>query len=55
MPVEGAERFYKGQYICPQSTGTQGTSDHAGTQEAVDREDRSDDAQVHKMNIPEYM
>jgi hypothetical protein len=48
MPVEGAERFYKDQYIYPQSTGTEGTSEHAGTQEAVDRKDESDDAQVHK-------
>jgi hypothetical protein len=48
MPVEGTERFYKGQYLYPQSTGTEGTIDHAGTHEVVDREDRIVDTQVHK-------
>jgi hypothetical protein len=34
--VEGAQRFYRGQYLQPHPTATEGTVDYADTQEAVD-------------------
>jgi hypothetical protein len=43
VPVEGAERFYKGQYLHPQTAVTE-CADHTGTQEAVDRKDENDDS-----------
>jgi demethoxyubiquinone hydroxylase (CLK1/Coq7/Cat5 family) len=52
MLVEGAEGFYKGQYLHHQFTETDGIIDNASKQEAVHRKDRSEDAQVHKEEHP---
>jgi hypothetical protein len=46
VPVEGAERFYRGQYLQPHPTATEGAVDHADTQEAVDGEAKDDDVRV---------
>mgnify|MGYP006953144400 CR=1 FL=1 len=47
VPVEGAERFYNGQYLQPQSKGTEDTVDDADAQGVVVRKEKNSDLQVH--------
>lgn len=53
VPVEGAERFYRGQYLQPHPTATEGTVDHADTQEAVDGKAKHDDVRVSEQERTE--
>lgn len=43
VPVKGAERFYKGRYLQPQSTATEGTVDYKDTVDTVDPKQKNDD------------
>ena len=46
VPVEGADRFYKGRYLQPQPTVTEDTVDYKDTVEAVDRKEMNDDIRI---------
>ncbi|KAH0289855.1 hypothetical protein M436DRAFT_66525 [Aureobasidium namibiae CBS 147.97] len=46
VPVEGADRFYKGRYLQPQSTATEDTVDYKDTVEAGDRKEKNDDVRI---------
>ena len=47
VPVEGAERFYNGQYLQPQSKGREDTVDDADAQGVVVRKEKNSDLHVH--------
>lgn len=48
VPVEGADRFYKGRYLHPQPTATEDTVDYKDTVEVVDRKEKNDDIRIQE-------